>query len=171
MTALIGPILALLGVLLGAYFTRNRENEKARRDRRSQVYAKYLDVISTASSPKIMVAHQKQMTGIELNSDDIAALDKNIIDFANAHSNIVVYGAPDVVTALSHFYDIASGAAGLTDPRVNTALIDLIKAMRRDSEAQDYPAFGSHVDNIIGAKAENRKAKALGQNQSASNPT
>jgi ABC-type transport system involved in cytochrome bd biosynthesis fused ATPase/permease subunit len=169
MTALIGPVLALLGVLLGAYFTRNRENEKARRDRRSQVYTKYLDVISTASSPKMVVAHQKQMTGMELNSDDIAALDKNTVDFANAHSNIVVYGAPEVVTALSHFYDVASGAGGLTDPAVNTALIDLIKAMRRDSEAEDYPTFGTHVDNIIGAKAEQRKAAILGQRQVISN--
>lgn len=160
MIAWLGPILALLGVLLGAYFTRSRENEKARRDKRSQVYAKYLEVSSASSTPTMMIVQGKLATGQPLTESEMAAFQENRVSFINAHANIVVYGSRSVITALSGFYDVAAAAKGdIQNPEMNAALIRLITAMRADSDAEDYPEFGAHVDNIIGAKAN---ARAMG---------
>jgi hypothetical protein len=161
MSGWIAPVLGFLGVLLGAYFARSRENEKARRDKLSEVYAKYLEISASSSTPVLAAIQQKMVAGLPLTEVEVAAINENRVAFINAHANILVYGSPQVVGALSKLYDEGRAKGGLAHPDVNAAMIALITAMRYDSDAESYVGFGDHADNIVGAKADQRAAQVL----------
>ena len=145
--AYFGPLLvALVGALVGHYFTRNRETEKFRKDRVTEAYASYLDAVARNAGPLSAKAVMKMAKDEELSNDELALFDANNARFVNAHANVVIYGSKEVIGALSNYYNTIGD---FRDPASRDAYIALVHAMRHDSEAEDYSEFGAHVDNIL----------------------
>ena len=162
---LLGPVLGLLGLYIGSRLARNRELERARQDRIIAAYAKWLDVSALASGPRGARVAQKRGAGEGLNAEEEKFADEIHAGFSNAHANIAIYGSKEVIAALSHFYDLAP--RGLT-AEGRDAYVALIKAMRAESEAEDYAAFDSHVDNILVTGPERRAAAVMSRHQPSS---
>ncbi len=155
--ALLSPVIGLLGGLIGAWLTRNRELEKARRDRITAAYTKLLDASSLGAGPRGQKLAQKREKGEALDADEEKFADELHAKFANAHSNIAIYGSKEVIAALSTFYD--SVPTGKADA-IRNAYVALIRAMRKESDAEDYAAFDSHVDNILVTGPDRRDPSA-----------
>jgi hypothetical protein len=166
MLAILGLLLPLVGLMIGAYFTRNREMEKARKDRISQAYATYLDAVARNAGPRSSRAMYKMVMGQELDKEEMATFEENNARFVNAHSNLVIYGSKEVIGALSSFYD---SGADPRNPASRQAYIALVKAMRHDSDAEDYEAFGTHVDNIL-ITGPQRRQEVMAKNPAVFQP-
>jgi hypothetical protein len=158
--ALLSPVIGLLGGLIGAWLTRNRELDKARRDRITAAYAKLLDAASLGNGPRGIRLRQKMESGEAPDADEEKFQDELSAKFANAHANIAIYGSPEVIGALSAFYD--SVPTGKADA-IRDAYVALIRAMRRESDADNYEAFDAHVDNILVTGPDRRAAAAMGR--------
>ena len=151
--AIVGPVLALIGILAGAYFTRSREAAKFRKDRITEAYTAYIKIAADSSGPRSLAISHKQLTGQPLTAEEIAWPEEQQQRFANAHANLLLYGSKRVVTALSDFYD-ASAAGG---PGGIAGFVELITAMRADSDAASYGDFARHVDNVLGTGPDRRR--------------
>ena len=88
----------------------------------------------------------KMARGQELDSAELAIFEENNMRFVNAHASVMIYGSKEVIAALSDYYNTSGDPR---DPTSRDAYIALVQAMRHDSDAEDYGAFGSHVDNIL----------------------
>src|SRR5437870_2948591 len=117
--AILGPLLPILGLFIGALLTRNHDLGKFRKDRITAAYTAYLDAVARASSPRMTIAMQKMLLlGLAqagkapaptpdqmLTEAEWTLMDETQARFVNAHSNLVIYAPQAVIGALSHFYD------------------------------------------------------------------
>lgn len=155
---LLGLLLPFAGLFIGAFFTRNQESAKYRKDRITEAYTAFVKIASDSSGPRSQEIARKQAFGEPLSEKEQAWPEEQHQRFVNAHSNILIYGSRRVVTALSNFYD----ASTVVDPEHQTAaFVELITAMREDSAAESYPEFSRHVDNILGAGPERRRRQMM----------
>jgi hypothetical protein len=158
--AILGPLLGFLGLLIGAWLARGREIAKFRKDRITEAYTSYIDAVAAGSGPVVMHLLQKMTSGQTLDKEEMAAFAETNARFVTAHSSLVIYGSKEVVERLSEFYDTGGNPA---TPAGRDAFIDLIKAMRHDSDAEDYETFGVHVDNILVSGPQRRQAAMMKQ--------
>ena len=154
--AILSGLLTFVGLFIGAYLARNRELEKYRKDRITQAYTSFLDAASRNSGLQASMLMSKVISGQQLDDEELAAFEDINARVVNAHSNVVIYGSKEVIGALSDFYN--TGGDPRRNPLALQAYIALIQAMRHDSDAEDYPAFGAHVDNILGSGPDRRRA-------------
>jgi len=138
---------------VGAYFTQNREMKKYRKDRITEAYTKLINVSSDSSNPRSQSIMRKQVAGMPLTSDEINWVEEQNQRWNNVHSNLLIYGSRNVIAALSQFYDCML----LPPQNQAVAYAALIEAMRADSDAESYPEFARHVDNILMSGPERRR--------------
>lgn len=142
----IGPLVTFIGLFIAAYFASKSEIRKFRKDRITQAYTNFLDALAQGAGPRSTMIMVKMARGEKLDDAEMAIYEQNNARHVNAHSNLVIHGSKEVIGALSDFYNTSGD---FRDPVSRDAYIALVHAMRHDSEAEDYAAFGSHVDNIL----------------------
>jgi hypothetical protein len=158
----LGPILALAGVLITAFFTWKRELDKGRKDLLIQAYTSLLEAAAKNAGPRANSVFMKFGSGQVLSPDELKYFEDANNQFVSAHSHVLIHGSKGVITALSNFYDAQSeGPAGVE--KTKQAYVALLSAMRHDSAAKDYESFGTHVDNIIGSGPDRRREKLFRQ--------
>ena len=152
--ALLVSFIGLLGILIGALFTRSREREKHRKERVANAYADYMGMQAALDRPEFSDLFVRVMRGHELSSDEAAVFNIMNERMAKAHAMILIYAAPNVVRAMSDFYNHVHG---VTSKESFDAYAKLVAEMRKDSEAAYYDGFEGHIDNIVGSGPLNRR--------------
>jgi hypothetical protein len=154
--AVLSPLLALAGVLIGAYFAKNRETDKYRKDRITAAYTALLEANAKNSGPRAAITFSKLGAKQRLTPDEQQYIEEAQTQFVSAHSHVLIHGSEQVIAALSRFYD-AQGLAERMTPEGRDAYVALLGAMRNDSEAHNYGDFDEHVDNILVSGPERRR--------------
>lgn len=67
---------------------------------------------------------------------------------------MLVYGSPEVIRALSSFYDTPDGTR---DEEGREKFANLVRAMRKDGNIKDYENLARDVDNILLSGPERRR--------------
>lgn len=132
-------ILGFLGIIVGAslqyVFTRYLENQRHRRDLRTQAYTDYLKCVS--ESAHLIVQPQAP------------AAREIFASTADAKARICLYGSTKVIQTFSTFEKLG---AAMKDDQQRKAFVDMVSAMRSDSgnncgrnvEDLERVLFGNH---------------------------
>lgn len=161
--AIVGPILALLGVLAGAMITHNRETAKARQDRVSQAYKSFIDAIAFSSNPEYNRVHLKNLRGEQCTPDEAKVLTEGYERWMTAHSSVLIYGSERVIRAISKHY-----RAQLTGDqmRVSFSIGQFIEAMRQDTARRSFRDFADYAEEFMG-KGQTERGSAWAQHMEA----
>ena len=127
--------LSVLGVIVGAslqyLFTRHLDNQRHRRNLRTQAYTDYLK--SVGEQAHLVIQRQSQ------ESREIFAR------IADAKCRVCLYGSAEVISAFAKFEQLG---ATMTANNQKVAFSQMVFAMREDADSHSHPSV-EEIETVL----------------------
>jgi hypothetical protein len=157
---LIGAGIAVITLLIGWYLARWREDEKDRTSRQLEAYTNFIEIWAVSERWDTGALMAKFFANEPLDQGEVSLMMFLKERFDNAHARLMVYGSPEVISALSDLYSIQD--PGLTDTK-RVAYTKLLNTMRKDAKSGKHGGFDLDVDNIMLTGPLERRQKLFEQ--------